>query len=175
MVDMKTLSKDGVQLALEKAHRYRLLNEPSDAESICRDVLAVESDNKEALISLLLALTDQIEDRSDAVAKAREVLPRLTSEYERAYYAESSRSGGARPSSSAARPASARSCTTRFRRRWPSTRRPSRCGPPAMTTPSFAGTPARGSSSNTIPSLQRFTTTSSPRSSRVASGSDDLV
>ncbi len=87
MVDMKTLSKDGLQLALEKAHRYRLLNEPSDAESICRDVLAVESDNKEALISLLLALTDQIEDRSDAVAKAREVLPRLTSEYERAYYA----------------------------------------------------------------------------------------
>ncbi len=87
MVDLKTLSQEGVQLALEKAHRYRLLNEPSDAESICLDVLAVESDNKEALVSLLLALTDQIEDRSDAVVKAREVLPRLTSEYERAYYA----------------------------------------------------------------------------------------
>ena len=87
MVDLKALSRDGVQLALEKAHRYRLLNEPSDAESICRDVLAVESDNKEALVCLLLALTDQIEDRSDAVVKAREVLRRLTNEYERAYYA----------------------------------------------------------------------------------------
>ena len=87
MVDLKPLSKEGVQNALEKAHRYRLLNEPSDAESICRDVLAVEADNEEASVSLLLSLSDQFEDRSDAVIKAREVLPRLKSAYERAYYA----------------------------------------------------------------------------------------
>ena len=86
-MELKPLSKAGVQLALEKAHRYRLLNEPGDAESICRDVLAIEADNDEALVSLLLSLTDQIEHRSDAGSKAREVLPRLKSEYERAYYA----------------------------------------------------------------------------------------
>ena len=35
--------------ALEKALRYRLLNEPVEAESICRDVLEVDPDNQAAL------------------------------------------------------------------------------------------------------------------------------
>lgn len=86
-MELKPLSKAGIQLALEKAHRYRLLNEPSDAESICRDVLAIEADNDEALVSLLLSLTDQMDHRSDAGSKARELLPRLKDEYEQAYYA----------------------------------------------------------------------------------------
>ena len=55
--------------ALEKAERYRLLNEPSEAESICLDVLDVEPDNQEALVTLLLALTDQFD--TDAVVRRR--------------------------------------------------------------------------------------------------------
>jgi len=65
-MELKPLSREGVPHALEKAVRYRLLNEPADAESICHDVLAVDPENQEALTTLLLALTDQIEQRSDA-------------------------------------------------------------------------------------------------------------
>jgi hypothetical protein len=49
--------------ALEKAERYRLLNEPKGAESICLDVLAIAPDNQKALTTLLLARTDQFEDQ----------------------------------------------------------------------------------------------------------------
>ena len=37
MFDLKPLSKDAIPAALSKAERYRLLNEPWQAESICRD------------------------------------------------------------------------------------------------------------------------------------------
>lgn len=84
--DLKPLSQNAVPEALEKAERYRLLNEPSQAESICLDILAIEPSNQTALITLLLALTDQF-GRDVSVARAREVLPALTGEYERAYYA----------------------------------------------------------------------------------------
>ena len=57
MYTLKTLAKAAIPGALEKAERYRLLNEPLEAESICRDVLAVEPDNQQASIILLLALT----------------------------------------------------------------------------------------------------------------------
>jgi len=68
------------------AERYRLLNEPSLAESICLDVLDVQPDNQRALVTLLLALTDQF-GHGVAAAKARELLPRVKSEYEQRYYA----------------------------------------------------------------------------------------
>ncbi len=41
---LKSISPEGVDAALSKAELYRLLNEPEEAESICRDVLAVEAD-----------------------------------------------------------------------------------------------------------------------------------
>ena len=63
------LGTDAVPAALEKAHLYRLLNEPSDAESICRDVLAVDPENQEALVTLTLALSDQLEERMGALKK----------------------------------------------------------------------------------------------------------
>ncbi len=63
MFELKPLSPDAIPAALEKAHRYRLLNEPLEAESICRDVLAVDPGHQEALVTLLLALTDQFEER----------------------------------------------------------------------------------------------------------------
>lgn len=84
--ELKPLSPQGIPEALEKAHRYRLLNEPSQAESICLDILHIEPRNQAALITLLLAVTDQFgADRKPA--RAREVLDQLTGEYERAYYA----------------------------------------------------------------------------------------
>ena len=39
MFALKPLSHDAIPAALERAERYRLLNEPIDAESICEDVL----------------------------------------------------------------------------------------------------------------------------------------
>ena len=64
MFELKPLSKDAIPKALEKADRYRLLNEPAEAESICLDILAAEPDNQRALVMLILALTDQF-DRMD--------------------------------------------------------------------------------------------------------------
>jgi hypothetical protein len=88
MFELKRLSRDGVPAALKKADRYRLLNEPWYAESICRDVLEVEHDHREALVTLLLALTDQFAVAgSETLTAARAVLPRLAGEYERRYYA----------------------------------------------------------------------------------------
>jgi hypothetical protein len=87
MFELKRLSLDAVPAALEKAHRYRLLNEAMEAESICRDVLAVDPDNQEALVTLLLALTDQFEDRLAAAhEQARQALARIRGDYARLYY-----------------------------------------------------------------------------------------
>jgi hypothetical protein len=85
---LKPLSKQGIATALGKIERYRLLNEPWEAESICLDVLEVEPDNQQALVLLLLSLTDQLGMMSTAaLPRARELLPRLDSDYARAYYA----------------------------------------------------------------------------------------
>ena len=87
MRELKTLSADALDAALAKAERYRLLNEPEEAESICLDVLAVDPDNQPAHIMLLLARTDQFGHAAGAHHRAREVLSSLQSEYDRAYYA----------------------------------------------------------------------------------------
>ncbi len=88
MFDLKPLSKEAIPAALEKAMRYRLLNEPGEAESICHDVLNIDRENQQALVLLLLALTDRFEKGySVGVMHAREVLPQLRDPYERAYYA----------------------------------------------------------------------------------------
>jgi len=83
--DLKPLSAEAIPRALEKAERYRLLNEPAEAESICLDVLHIEPDNQSALVILLLAITDQFPVRA-AVRQAHDVLPRLRSEFDRTYY-----------------------------------------------------------------------------------------
>ncbi|OFV85867.1 MAG: hypothetical protein A2V74_07195 [Acidobacteria bacterium RBG_16_70_10] len=87
MFDLKPLSPEAVPRALEKAERYRLLNEPVEAESIARDVLAVDPDHQKALVTLLLALTDQFAAGRGDVEEARALLPRLRDTYERSYYA----------------------------------------------------------------------------------------
>jgi tetratricopeptide (TPR) repeat protein len=85
--DLKPISKAGIQEALDKAERYRLLGEPSLAESICLDVLQADPDNQAALVMLLLALTDQFgHGHGHSPNKAREILPRLKNEYDKDYY-----------------------------------------------------------------------------------------
>jgi len=85
--ELKTLSADAVPRALAKAERYRLLNEPGEAESICLDALEVDADNQETLITLLLALTDQFDDDgTTAVSHACQCAERVSGNYERAYY-----------------------------------------------------------------------------------------
>ncbi|HKQ07875.1 MAG TPA: hypothetical protein VJ464_22295 [Blastocatellia bacterium] len=86
MFELKTISREAIPHSLEKAERYRLLNEPAEAESICLDILRVEPENQQALVMLLLALTDQFGSRM-AESRPRELLSRLEGEYQRAYYA----------------------------------------------------------------------------------------
>src|SRR5437867_1124274 len=88
MSELKQLSQDAIPAALEKAERYRLLNEPGEAESICLDILKADPENQRAIITLLLALTDRFE-KGYAVSdtQTKELLSRMKSEYDRAYYA----------------------------------------------------------------------------------------
>jgi hypothetical protein len=87
MPDLKPLSRETLSRALEKAERYRLLKEPEQAASICEDVLLIEPENQKALVTLLLALTEQLAGVARSMEAARHILPRLTGEYEQAYYA----------------------------------------------------------------------------------------
>jgi len=87
-MELKPITREGIPAALQKAERYRLLNDSSAAESICLDVLEIDAANQQALVTLLLSITDQFgEELSEGVRRARDVLPRLTDEYKRAYYA----------------------------------------------------------------------------------------
>ena len=87
MMKLRQISKEAIPAALDKAAHYRHLNEPAEAESICLDVLEVDPENREALVTLLLALTDQFEDRlAEKVPRALEVLSRLRDEYQKEYY-----------------------------------------------------------------------------------------
>jgi hypothetical protein len=87
-MELKILSKEAIPRALQRVERYRLLNEPREAESICLDVLRADPQNQEALAMLILALTDQFGHGFGVTMEhARKVLPQLTDEYERAYYA----------------------------------------------------------------------------------------
>ncbi len=88
MLEPKPLPVEAVLSALEKAEHYRLLGEPFAAESICRDVLGVEPANHRALVTLLLALSDQLGDGpAEKYRQASEIIVRLNDAYERAYYA----------------------------------------------------------------------------------------
>lgn len=87
MFELKPIHKEAVQSALEKAKHYRLLNEPGAAESICLDILRVEPDNQEALVTLVLAMSDRFV-RGYAVgdAQIQDYLSQISDDYERAYY-----------------------------------------------------------------------------------------
>ena len=82
--DLKPISADAIPEALQKVERYRLLNEPAEAQSICEDILHIDPDNQSALVMLILTITDQF-GTSAAASEARALIPRLTTEYQRAY------------------------------------------------------------------------------------------
>ena len=84
---LKVLSREGITAALQKAERYRLLNEPWQAESICRDILRAAGEHEQALVTLVLAITDQFAaDGAGRMEEARELIGHLKDEYKRAYY-----------------------------------------------------------------------------------------
>jgi len=84
---LKPLHHEAVEAALEKAERYRLLNEPGAAESIYLDVLAVEPDNQEALRNIILAMSDRFgKDYAIGDARVSEYITRLKDDYQRQYY-----------------------------------------------------------------------------------------
>ena len=84
---LKTISKAGIPEAISKAELYRSLNEPEEAESICRDILAVEPEHQLALRLLGLAITDQFSgDAADRHGEAEQLFQRLAERYERLYY-----------------------------------------------------------------------------------------
>jgi len=87
MFNLKPLSKEAIPAALEKARHYRLLNEPAAAESICLDILAVEPENQEALVDIVLAMADRFgKDYAVGDNHVNEFLPRIKDEYARQYY-----------------------------------------------------------------------------------------
>jgi hypothetical protein len=87
MHELQPITMAGIPAALQKANRYRLLNDSTAAESICEDILAIDPTNTEALITYALAITDQFQDgQSDSLARSRAAVDRLTEPYKNAYY-----------------------------------------------------------------------------------------
>jgi hypothetical protein len=85
MKKIKSITHEGLALALEKAERYRLLNEPSEAESICRDILELEPDNQKAIVLQILTLSDQFENGTSDT-EAKNLLKKIEDNYQRIYY-----------------------------------------------------------------------------------------
>ena len=84
---LKPISHAGIPEALEKIALYRYLNEPEEAESICRDILAIDADNQAAIRSLALTITDQFTGTlSDRYAEAESLFNSLADPYEQLYY-----------------------------------------------------------------------------------------
>ena len=87
MTQLKPISRDSIPRAIQKAERYRLLNQSWAAESICLDILEVDPDNQQVLVMLVLALTDiQSGVAASGVMKAKEYLIRISDAYQRTYY-----------------------------------------------------------------------------------------
>ncbi len=86
MFELKRLSQDAIPAAMERVERYRLLKEPRSAGSICRDILEVDPDHREAQINLILALTDQFPETLHGYQEACAGAAALTDEYDREYY-----------------------------------------------------------------------------------------
>ncbi len=87
MFELKPLHTEAIPAAIEKANRYRLLNEPGAAESIYLDILKIDPENQEALINIVLAMSDRFgKDYAIGDARITEYLTRIRGDYERTYY-----------------------------------------------------------------------------------------
>jgi len=92
-LNLKAISRAGIAEALSKAEVYRYLNEPGEAESICRDILA----SSPIITSLRCSARDHRSVwRWDvrSLAEAENVFWSLTNEYERIITAHPSRAKG---------------------------------------------------------------------------------
>jgi hypothetical protein len=86
-LELKPLPGGDLAEALALAERCRTSGEPEEAESVCLDVLDANPQDERALVLLLLVRTDLLErGLPGAVDRARELLPRMASEFDRAYY-----------------------------------------------------------------------------------------
>jgi hypothetical protein len=86
MFELKRLTPEGIPQALERVERYRLLNEPWAAASICKDILQIEPDHQEAIFRLILATTDQFGEAGEPdVNEARALISQLNDQYRRVY------------------------------------------------------------------------------------------
>lgn len=87
MFQIKPISRESIPMALEKAERYRLLNEPMLAESICLDILEADPENSKAIVIMLLAITDQFGTSAlSDINRAKQLVTRLKDEYDVQYY-----------------------------------------------------------------------------------------
>src|SRR5215210_588375 len=87
MFELKSLHEEAVPAALEKAKHYRLLNEPGAAESICLDILQVDADNQDALVTLVLAMSDRFgKDYAVGDSRIQDYLSQIEDDYARTYY-----------------------------------------------------------------------------------------
>lgn len=86
MFQLKRISIDSIPAALEKAERYRLLNEPKLTESICLDVLDADPGNSRAVVMMILAITDQFGTTTPDLSHAKQLLAGLKDDYEKNYY-----------------------------------------------------------------------------------------
>ena len=89
MIELRKISPDFVPEALSKAEKYRMLNHPRTAESICRDILEVEPDHQAAITLLIISITEQFGNTARytdiKLRHAEEWIPKITDEYQRLY------------------------------------------------------------------------------------------
>ncbi len=85
--ELKRLPRASLQAAIEKAEHYRDLNQPEEAESICRDVLDVDNTHQTAWKLLGLALTDRFASgKVGLVEEAIEAFGHITDAYQCTYH-----------------------------------------------------------------------------------------
>ena len=84
--ELKPITGDGLDAAVKRAEHYRLLNQPAEARSICLDVLAVDPGRQDALVVLILALSDQFQTGETSAQQAKGHIRDLSDEYQRLYY-----------------------------------------------------------------------------------------
>jgi len=82
------IHSEAIDLALDKARQYRSLLEPEIAESICLDILNIDSENQDVLVVYILSLLDQIPspDKKVEVKTIERIVDKLNSSYQRFYY-----------------------------------------------------------------------------------------
>ena len=88
MFEPKPISKEGIPAAYRRRSATASSTTPARPRASAWTCCRWSPDNQQALVTLLLAITDQFGTApTEGVRRAREVLPRLQDEYKRTYYA----------------------------------------------------------------------------------------